>query len=102
MDRDLQVPLLRLQVDLDLALARLQAPQLIAYRTGVAITPDDEVHAAFDAALDLLKLFQQAPARSLTLLAEAGHLPLELGRELVDERLVAEENIPQPVQHALF
>ena len=50
MDRDLPVPLLRLQVDLDLALARLQAPQLIAYRTGVAVTSCNEVQAAFYAA----------------------------------------------------
>src|SRR5262245_36110763 len=102
MDSDFQSPVLRLQFDLDLALTRLQASQLVPYGTGVPVTPDDEVQAAFDATLDLLKLFQQAPARSLTFLAEAGQLTLELGREFVDERLVAEQNISQPIQHALF
>jgi hypothetical protein len=48
------------------------------------------------------KLFHQAPPRSLTFLPEAGHFALELSCELVDEQLASEENIPQPVQHALF
>lgn len=38
----------------------------------------------------------------LALLTEAGQFPFELSRKLVHERLVAEQNIPQPVQHALF
>jgi hypothetical protein len=40
---------------------------LIAYRTGVPVTPGDEVQAPLDAALDLLKLLEQAPVRFLTL-----------------------------------
>jgi hypothetical protein len=31
-------------------------------RTGVSVTPGDEVKASFDAALDLLKILHQTPA----------------------------------------
>ena len=34
--------------------------------------------------------------------SQASQFALELSRELVDEPLVAEENIPQPIQDTLF
>jgi hypothetical protein len=41
-------------------------------------------------------------SRSIAFLAKPGHFPFELSHKLVDERLIAEENVPQPVQHTLF
>jgi hypothetical protein len=38
----------------------------------------------------------------MTFLPEAVQFPLELSHELIDEHLVAEENIPQSIQYALF
>ena len=60
-------------------------PELIAYRTRVTVTPGNEVEAAFDSALDLLKFFQQAAARPVSLLPKAGQLLLELSGELINE-----------------
>ena len=96
-DNDFHIVLLGRQISIDVSLASLQAPQLIAHRARVTVAPGDEVEAAFDAALDILALFYEAALRCVPFFPEASQFALELSRELVDEPLVAEENIPQPV-----
>ncbi|MGC1178115.1 MAG: hypothetical protein WA884_03595, partial [Methyloceanibacter sp.] len=61
-DSDLKVTLPGLQIGCERALASLQVPELIADTTRVAVTPGNEVQAAFDATLDLLKVLQKALA----------------------------------------
>jgi hypothetical protein len=56
-DRDLHAVLSGPQISIDLSLASLQAPKLIAHGAGVAVTACYEVEAASDAALDILQLF---------------------------------------------
>ena len=102
MDRDVHVALLDLEVRGDLAFASLQSPQLIAHRAGVTVSPSNEIKAAFDATLDLLKFLKKVSARSMTFLPETSQFPLELSHELVDEALATKENVLQPVQHPLF
>jgi hypothetical protein len=70
---------------------------LIAHGAGVSVAPCYEVEAAFDAALNILQLFQEASLRSVPFFPDASQFALELSRELVDELLVPKENIPQPV-----
>jgi len=61
-DSDLKVTLPGLQIGCERTLASLQVPELISDTTRVAVTPDNEVQAAFDATLDLLKVLQKALA----------------------------------------
>ena len=56
-DNDFHIVLLGRQISIDVSLASLQAPQLIAHRARVSVAPCDEVEAAFDAAPDILELF---------------------------------------------
>ena len=56
-DNDFHIVLLGRQISIDVSLASLQAPQLIANRARVSVAPCDEVEAAFDAPLDILALF---------------------------------------------
>ena len=56
-DNDFHIVLLGRQISIDVSLASLQSPQLIAHRARVSVAPCDEVEAAFDAAPDILELF---------------------------------------------
>ena len=75
MDNDFHIVLLGRQISIDVSLASLQAPQLIAHRARVAVTPGDEVEAAFDAALDMLKLFYKARPSMRSLLSGGEPVP---------------------------
>ena len=101
-DDDSHVVFLGSQLSIDLVLAGLQAPQLIAYGARIAVTSCYEIQATFDTALYTLQLSYQASLRSMTFLLEAAQFALELSRELVDERLVSLENILEPIQNAVF
>jgi hypothetical protein len=85
------------QISIEVSLANLQTSQLIAHGARVSIAPCYEVETAFDATVDVLELLYEAPLRCVPFFPKTSQFTLELSRELVDELLVAEENIPQPV-----
>jgi hypothetical protein len=95
-DRDVWPVLLGPQISIDLSFASFQALQLIAHGAGVSVAPCDEFEAAFDATLNILQLLQEPSLRSVHFFLEASQFALQLSRELVDELVVAKENIPQP------
>jgi hypothetical protein len=96
-DRNVCPVLLGLQIGIDLSFASFQVPQVIAYGARISVAPCYEVEAAFNAALNILQLFQKTSFRSVLFLLKPGQFALELSRETVDESLIAKENIPEPV-----
>jgi hypothetical protein len=66
-DRDVCAVLLGPQISIDLSLASLQAPQLIAHGAGVSIAACYKVKAALDAAFNILLFFQEVSPRSFTI-----------------------------------